>query len=88
MQESQPMGACLSGDRGGQKGSGREGQTFNEQGSNPKAVQSSADDWADVVMMRVTGTPSDLHALDARYTEVLQVIAKQATRTRTRHRSQ
>ena len=28
----------ISGDRGGHKGSGREGQTCNEQGSNPKAV--------------------------------------------------
>ena len=53
-----------------------------------KQCKVRADDWADVVMMRVTGAPSDLHASDARYTEVLQVIARKATRTRTRHRSQ
>ena len=61
-----------------------------------KQCKVRADDWADVVMMRVTGAPSDLHASDARYhkdcdssaNEVLQVIAKKATRTRTRHRSQ
>ena len=47
-----------------------------------------ADDWANVVMMHVTSAPSDLHASDARYTEVLQVIAKKAPRTQTRHRSQ
>ena len=32
-----------------------------------KQCKVSADDWADVVMMRVTGAPSDLHASDARY---------------------
>ena len=40
MQESQPMGACLSGDSGRHKGSGRNGQTCNEQGQHPKGVQS------------------------------------------------
>ena len=32
-----------------------------------KQYKVRADDWADVVMMRVTGPPSDLHASDARY---------------------
>ena len=53
-----------------------------------KQCKVRADNLADVVIMRVTGAPSDLHASDARYTEVLQVIAKKATRTQTRHRSQ
>ena len=46
-----------------------------------KQCKVRADDLADVVMMRIIGAPSDLHASDARYTEVLQVIAKKATRT-------
>ena len=32
-----------------------------------KLCKVRADDWADVVKMRVTGAPSDLHASDARY---------------------
>ena len=32
-----------------------------------KQCKVRADDWADVVMMRVTGAPSHLHASDARY---------------------
>ena len=32
-----------------------------------KQFKVRADDWADVVMMRVTGAPSQLHASDARY---------------------
>ena len=32
-----------------------------------KQCKVRADDWTDVVMMRVTGAPSDLHASEARY---------------------
>ena len=32
-----------------------------------KQCKVRADDWADVVKMRVTGAPNDLHASDARY---------------------
>ena len=61
-----------------------------------KQCKVRADDWADVVIVRVTCVPvtcmhqtqDSTRTVCSSANEVLQVIAKNAIRTRTRHRSQ